>query len=182
MCPSQPSSPMEKRELPEVAESSKSWSKHDSLGDTWPAPPTFWLWTPNTGMCHKNFITYQVKGNCSWESFLFKVVDKEAISSSSAEGSLWVLSCWVNSGQEGSGGKNGEQRLIWKLLSASEVVSCICIYVYGVHIYFLFLSPPPPSQAADFDMCSIVWSWVCHLCLHLLCGLLFEVSLVASSS
>lgn len=63
-----------------------------------------------------------------------------------------------------------------------EVVPCICIYVYVVYIYFLFLSPSPPSQAADFDMCSIVWSWICHLCLHLLCGLLFEVSLVASSS
>lgn len=64
----------------------------------------------------------------------------------------------------------------------SAFVSCIHIYVYAVYIYFLFPSPPPPTQAADFDMCFIVWSWICHLCLHLLCRLLFEVSLVASSS
>ena len=115
-------------------------------------------------------------------SFLFKAMDKGPISSSRSEGGLWGLACWVSSSQGSFGDQSGEQRLICRTLPASEAVSWICIYVYGGHIYFLFLSPPPLPQAADFDMCSIVWSWVCHLCLHLLCGLLFEVSLVASSS
>ena len=71
-----------------------------------------------------------------------------------------------------------------------DVQSAVCFWSSVMHLYlclwrayllFIFV-PSSPSQAADFDMCSIVWSWVCHLCLHLLCGLLFEVSLVASSS
>lgn len=79
-------------------------------------------------------------------------------------------------------GKRGQGWRIWKARSTSEAASHICIYVYVVHIYLIFLSPPSPFQAADFDMCPIVWFRICRLCLHLLCGLLFEVSLVASES
>lgn len=92
--------------------------------------------------------------NLSFGKFLYS---RELISACGAVSSPWCVSYWVRLGQKVKGAVQGDRWLIWKALTASEVVSCICIYVYVVHIYFGF-SPPSPTQAAEFDMCSIVWS------------------------